>query len=88
MTKNLQSFIMRLVDLKSILKGGLMTNTLEFKSLIVKNGLTQKKLAKMLGVSFATLNMKINNKREFKSKEISKLCQILNIQNVNLIFFV
>ncbi len=64
-----------------------MTNTLELKSLIIKNGLTQCKLAQKMGISFASLNMKIKNKRQFKSQEISKLCKILNITNVNEIFF-
>lgn len=64
-----------------------MTNSLELKSLIIKNGLTQQKLAQIMGISFASLNMKIHNKRQFKSKEISRLCEILNIKDVNPIFF-
>ena len=65
-----------------------MTNSLELKALIVKNGLTQQELAKKMGISFASLNMKIHNKRQFKSKEITFLRDILHIKNVNAIFFV
>ncbi len=65
-----------------------MTNTLELKAIIMKNGLTQKELAKKIGISFATLNSKINNKKYFNSKEIVFICNLLNIKNVNEIFFV
>ena len=64
-----------------------MTNSLELKALIVKNGLTQQELAKKMGISFASLNMKIHNKRQFKSKEILFLRDILHIENIDNIFF-
>ena len=64
-----------------------MTNCLKLKAEIIRNGFTQKELANKLGISFQSINMKINNKRQFKASEISKLSKILNIANVNDIFF-
>lgn len=64
-----------------------MTNTRLLKSYIIKNGLTQKELAKIVGISFACLNAKINNKKDFKSKEIYKICEILNIKDIDNVFF-
>lgn len=64
-----------------------MTNTLELKSLIIKNGFTQQSIAKEIGMSFAAFNMKLHNKRQFKSKEICAICKLLNIDNANNIFF-
>lgn len=64
-----------------------MTNSQKLKAEVIRNGLTQKELANKLGISFQSLNMKINNKRQFKASEISELSKILNIANVNEIFF-
>lgn len=65
-----------------------MTNSLKLKSLIVEKGFTQQSLANQMGISFASLNMKIHNKRQFKAKEISLLCNLLTIRDVHEIFFV
>ena len=66
-----------------------MTDTLKLKSLFILNGLTQSEVANKLGITFQSLNLKINNKREFTQSEICKLCDILKIKNkVNEIFFV
>jgi len=59
-----------------------MTNTLKLKSLLLLNGLNQEDLAKCLGVSKQAINMKINNKRAFKLSEISKICELLKIDNL------
>lgn len=64
-----------------------MTNTLKLKSLFVLNGLTQQEVAEKIGISYQSLSLKINNKREFKQSEISKLCEILNIKDGEKIFF-
>lgn len=63
-----------------------MVNTLELKSLIVKNGFTQKELAKLLGISSVSFNKKLNNVVEFKASEVQKLCNVLNIASFNEIF--
>lgn len=68
-----------------------MTNSLKLKALLLLNGLNQEDLAKYLGLSKQTINMKINNKRAFKLSEISKICDLLKIDNVQerfAIFFV
>ena len=68
-----------------------MTNSLKLKELLLLNGLSQEDLAKYLGLSKQTINMKINNKRAFKLKEISKICYLLKIDNIQerfAIFFV
>lgn len=68
-----------------------MTNTLKLKALLLLNGLNQEDLAKYLGLSKQAINMKINNKRAFRLTEISKICDLLNIDNVQerfAIFFV
>lgn len=64
-----------------------MTNTLKLKALMVEKGFTQEQLAKKLGISEQSLNYKINNKREFKASEIQALTKILDVQNVDSIFF-
>ncbi len=68
-----------------------MTNTLKLKALLLLNGLNQEDLAKYLGLSKQAINMKINNKRAFRLTEISKICDLLKIDNVQerfAIFFV
>lgn len=68
-----------------------MTNSLKLKALLLLNGLKQEDLAKYLGLSKQTISMKINNKRAFKLSEISKICDLLKIDNVQerfAIFFV
>lgn len=66
-----------------------MTNTLEFKSIMVKRGLTLKKLSNLIGISNTTLSYKINNKREFTSSEIKALQEVLNLneEEREIIFF-
>lgn len=41
--------------------------------------LTQAKLAKKLGISTNSLNLKLNGKREFTYSELKKLTDILNV---------
>lgn len=67
-----------------------MTDTLEFKSIMVKRGLTLKKLSNLIGISDTTLSYKINNKREFTSSEIEALREVLDLteEERNRIFFV
>lgn len=64
-----------------------MTNCEKLKGKIVENGLTQKQLAGMLGITIATFNYKVNNKSEFKASEIKKLASVLHLtdEEVNAI---
>lgn len=67
-----------------------MTDTLKLKSVLLKNGFTQQnQIAQLLGMTDATFNYKLNNKREFKASEIKKLTEILHLsaEQVNEIFF-
>ena len=56
-----------------------MTNTLQLKILLLMQGLKQKDLAKHLGLSIQSANMKLNNRRAFSLCEIVKLCDWLKI---------
>lgn len=42
-------------------------------------GFTQEKLAKAVGMSKNTLNLKLNNKYSFSQDEIIAICKLLNI---------
>ena len=66
-----------------------MTNTKKLRALILERGLTQEQVAANLGITQASLNYKINNKREFKASEIKALVELLNIPDgdVSMIFF-
>lgn len=66
-----------------------MTNTKKLRALILERGLTQEQVAAHLGITPASLNYKINNKREFKASEIKALVELLNIPNEDVtgIFF-
>ena len=44
-------------------------------------GFTQETLAKEIGINESTLNSKLNGKAYFSTKEIDKICKILNISN-------
>lgn len=59
----------------------------EIKGKIISKGLTQKDIAKSLGISEKTLSKKINNKGVFNANEIKQMMQILDITNPNDIFF-
>ena len=58
-----------------------MTDTEALVKLIEKSGLKYKFIAKQLGISYFSLNKKIHNVTEFKTSEVSKLCQLLNIES-------
>lgn len=66
-----------------------MTNSLKLRAAILEKGFTQEQLAEQLGMTIATFNYKVNNKREFKASEIKKLAEFLCLttDEVNAIFF-
>ncbi len=66
-----------------------MTNTKKLRALILERGFIQEQVAAHLGITTASLNYKINNKREFKASEIHALIELLEIkdEDVNGIFF-
>ena len=54
-----------------------------------EQGYTQESLAKALGISACSLNLTLNNKRDFRQDEISKASEILGIpvSEINVYFF-
>lgn len=54
---------------------------------IAEEGLTQSRLAKAIGISENSLSRKLLGKREFRLSEVVDICNILNIENPEKIFF-
>jgi transcriptional regulator with XRE-family HTH domain len=59
-----------------------MANSNLLKGAIKAKGLSQRELAKRICLSENTLSRKINNKGEFKSKEIEQIARILEISDI------
>lgn len=59
-----------------------MTNTHLFKKKMKDKGLKQMFIAEKIGITSYSLSLKINNKNDFKSKEIQKICEILSINTL------
>lgn len=64
-----------------------MTDTKKLKAILVENGVTQKEIAKKLGISSTSFNYKLSNKRPFNADEMFKLCDLLYIAEPRNIFF-
>lgn len=68
-----------------------MTNTLALKSLISNKGLKMKYVAEYLGLSAYGFQLKVENKQEFKTSEVTALCDLLNIDSLmekeNIFFY-
>ena len=60
-----------------------MTDTDLLKQKIQESGYKTNYLAQELGLSRSGLSMKINNKTEFVSTEIQKLCKLLKITSLS-----
>lgn len=56
-----------------------MTNTKLLREKIEASGLKLSYIASQLRISRAALTMKIENKSDFRQKEIVKLCELLGI---------
>ena len=56
---------------------------------IKENGYTQESFAKEIGISACSLNLTLNNKRDFRQDEILRASQILNIsgEEISTYFF-
>lgn len=59
-----------------------MTDTTRLNKIIEETGLKKKFLAQKLGLTPYGLAKKINGETEFKASEITKICQILDIQDI------
>ena len=66
-----------------------MTDTIMLEDCIIKSGLKKSFIADKLGITRSAFALKINNKSEFKAREIDILCRLLNInvENRMRIFF-
>lgn len=54
---------------------------------IVEAGLTQGKLAEMVGMSMNSMSRKLSGKRDFKLEEVQSICAALNIDDPAPYFF-
>lgn len=60
-----------------------MTDTLKLKELIRGKGLKMKYVAEYLGLSAYGLQLKMENKQEFKTSEVAALCELLEISSLS-----
>ena len=60
-----------------------MTNSKALRELIEAKGLKLKYVAEYLGLSSYGLSLKIENKQEFKTSEVSAFCELLNIKSLD-----
>ena len=58
-----------------------MVNENLLKAEIAKNGISMGQLAESLGMSRASMSMKIRNKRSFSLDEANAICKLLGICN-------
>lgn len=71
-------------DLKSSEKGGIrLTNSEALRTLIKSKGLKMQYVAEYLGLSAYGFQLKVDNKQEFKTSEVSALCNLLNISELS-----
>lgn len=63
-----------------------MINTRELKAAMAREGLTQTKLAELMGIAPSSLSMKLKNST-FKYSELITMVGILHLENPGAIFF-
>lgn len=67
-----------------------MTNGKLLEEKIRLSGLKKRFIAEKIGITPTTFSALLNNKAEFKTSQITALCQVLNIQDdaeIKAIFF-
>ena len=67
-----------------------MTNTEELRRIIKNSGLKLEYIAEQLGITRFSLSKKIENVTEFKTSEVQKMCDVLQISDPSMkeaIFF-
>lgn len=52
---------------------------LKFKGWLVINGITQRELAEVLGISFQSVNKKVNGKEDFSMDQARTICNKYHI---------
>lgn len=63
----------------SCMRGEKMEKILSFKAWMAANGVKQKDLAKLLGLSLNSTNMKVNGKLDFSLEQIKVICSTYGI---------
>lgn len=58
-----------------------MIRTNLLKAKMVENGLTQRSLARDMGISKNTMNLKINGISPFTVDELQKMCALLGLES-------
>ena len=61
-------------------------NANKLRAKIKENGLTQEKVAKIIGISPNSLSRKLSRKKDFRLGEVILLCRALRIENAEEIF--
>lgn len=56
----------------------------KLKGRIKETNVTQRELAENIGIGRVSLNQKLNNKQEFSQTEISKICDVLEIDELDI----
>lgn len=67
-----------------------MTDSIRLRELINDKGLKLKYVAEYIGLSSYGLSLKMKNEKEFKTSEVSALCELLEIKSLKMkeeIFF-
>lgn len=64
-----------------------MTNSALLKAKIEQKGLTYAEIANIIDISTCSFSKKINGVRDFTVNEMSKLCDVLDIQDKVAVFF-
>lgn len=60
-------------------------NVRKVKAAVVESGYSQTELARDMGISKNTLNLKLNGHSDFTTSEMWKICQILKIPKERII---
>ena len=83
MTLNHTGAILWLDDLKSSRKEEKdLTDSEALRKLIESRGLKMKYVADYLGLSAYGLQLKVDNRQEFKTSEVAALCELLEINSL------
>ena len=59
----------------------------KLKGLMTEKGYSQNKLANRLGISVQSLNSKLNERNKFTLREVVKIVEVLEIENIRPYFF-
>lgn len=63
-------------------RGEIMTDTIELNRIIHNSGLTKSYIARKLGITLYSFQMKRENKSQFTAEQIKILCELLDIRSL------